>query len=172
MLYIEVRAMFILETGIVAQGFLKLAPPDRNNSITSVSIFYKLACVSSYDLSSVSSVLPMGLCRLGRHWHPCQKHPRYSKTFLVSAQYSPNFTFGTSVKWTSLPLPACVKLFLVRPMYTRNWWDSTYRLSPIWNPALAIIHTVSDLRNIVRNTLLQNGQYSESLPKEVYFNKF
>ena len=82
MLYIGVRANLMLEATIVTQEFFILAHPDRNNCITSVSYF-----VQPRKLSSVSSVLPMGICRLGIHLHPCQKHPGYSKTSLVSAQY-------------------------------------------------------------------------------------
>jgi hypothetical protein len=54
----------------------------------------------------------------------------------------------------SLPLPAQVTLFLVRPTYASQWRDSTDCRSPIRYPHLGIIAKVSGFRNKVRNTLL------------------
>jgi len=134
-------------------------------------IFYNLAWVSSYRLSNVPSVLPMGLCRLDLHWHPCQKHPRYSKTSLVSAQYPSSFTLGTPGKW-DLPSITSMNNIVSRPTNVRQPLKGLNRL--------AISHSVHSSRYNTYSVCFQkycpehvtaNWRYSDVLPKWVHFDE-
>ena len=87
--------------------------------------------------------------------HPYQKQPKYSKTSCFYAEYPSTFTYGIPGRCTALQLPVWITSSLVWLMYAIHWKAPTDWLSPIWYPPLGTIPTVSGLRNIVRNTLLQ-----------------
>ena len=72
-LHIGERKSSFFKARSVTQHFSKLASPDRNNIVTSVFDFLQPRHCSLNLFCSVSSVLPLGLCRLVMQRHPCQK---------------------------------------------------------------------------------------------------
>ena len=80
-LYIEVRRLFIFEVRIITQEFSKLAPPDRNNLITSVFDFLQtylsLLIPAQQSFFSVAD----GLTSIGHTSTPMPKAPKVLKDF-------------------------------------------------------------------------------------------
>ena len=81
MLYIGVRAKFNFEVRIVVQEFSKLAPPDRNKFITSVSYFLQPRLCLLIPVQQYYSSVADGLVWIGHTLTPIRKVPKVLKDF-------------------------------------------------------------------------------------------